>query len=453
MEHERTKLTAQALAARFARCADFTLRRIDAGLDPAHPVTLCWLDGLVDGQALSDTLLRPLTELWRQAPEGAPLAERLPAGAVTAWSVSRCADLNEAADAIAHGCCALIPEAGGEALCFELRAQTGRAVTEPTLEKSVKGGRDSFVETLRVNTALLRRRLATPRLKLIEATLGRGSATKTALLYLEGAAEPALVEAVAQRLDALQLDALLSLAPLEEALAGDPRSPFPQLLHTERPDRFAAYLVGGRVGLLVDGLPLGLIAPASLGDFLRVAGDREQHPLVRGTLRVLRVLATGLALLLPGLYAALAVWHQEMIPTKLLLSLIEAKRQVPFSTAVELFGMMLAFLLLQEAGLRLPGPMGDTVSIIGALIVGQAAVEARLVSPIAIIVVAAAGIACYALPSQDLAAALRLWSLGLLLLGALAGLWGVALGCCLLLWRLAGIESFGNNYLEMKNEK
>ncbi len=436
----------ESLSRRFARCADFTLRRIDAGLDPAKPLSLCWLDGLVDGRVLSETLLRPLTEFWRLSGSVGDFRERLLAGGVSAWSVKPCRTLDEAAQAVAHGCCALLLDETRSALCFELRADVGRGVSEPTLEKSVKGARDSFVETLRVNTALLRRRLATPELKLIESELGRRSATKVALLYLEGAADPALVAALARRLDALELDALLSLGPLEEALAEAPDSPFPQALHTERPDRFAMHLSDGRVGLLVDGLPVGLILPVTLAEFLKVAGDREQHFLVSGTLGLLRAFALLLALLLPGLYVAMATYHQEMIPTRLLLSLAEAKRQVPFSTALEVLGMLLAFLLLQEAGLRLPGPMGDTVSIIGALIVGQAAVEARLVSPIAIIVVAAAGIACYTLPSQDLAAALRLWSLGLLLAGAAAGLYGVALGCCLLLWQLAGIDSFGRSY-------
>ncbi|MGX8692412.1 MAG: spore germination protein [Clostridia bacterium] len=439
-------LTAQALAALFARCADFTQRRIDAGLDPSHPVFLCWLDGLLSGRDLAETLLRPLTEFWRLSGGVRDFQARVLSGGVTAWSARRAETLDEAAQAITHGCCALILDETHTALCFELRSESGRSVGEPTLEKSVKGAKDSFVETLRVNTALVRRRLATPGLKLVESELGRRSATKTALLYLEGVADTALVGALAKRLDALDLDALLALGPLEEALADAPRSPFPQALHTERPDRFAMHLSDGRVGLLVDGLPVGLILPVTLAEFMKVTGDRGQHFLVSSTLSLLRWFALLVALLLPGLYVAMAMYHQEMIPTKLLLSMIEAKRQVPFSTALEVFGMLLAFLMLQEAGLRLPGPMGDTVSIIGALIVGQAAVEAHVVSPIAIIVVAAAGIACYTLPSQDLAAALRLWSLGLLLAGALAGLYGVALGCCLLLWQLAGIDSFGRSY-------
>ncbi len=440
-----SRFTAEELAGRFVRCADYTERRIAAGLDASRTLSLCWLDGLVSGPETADTLIRPLTEFWRAAESSGALRERLLSGAVTSWSAKSCRDTDEAAESVARGCAVLILPEGG-ALSFELRAEIGRAVCEPTLEKSVKGAKDSFTETLRVNTALVRRRLATPELKLAEAEIGRRSRTRTSLFYLEGVADPALVGALARKLDDLDIDALLSLGPLEETLSGVPWSPFPQLLHTERPDRFAMHLSDGRVGLLIDGLPVGLILPATLAEFLKVTGDRSQHFLVSSALSLLRWLALLLALLLPGLYVALAVYHQEMLPTKLLLSLIEAKQKVPFATALEVLGMMLAFLMLQEAGLCLPGPLGDTVSIIGALIVGQAAVEARLVSPIAIIVVAAAGIACYTLPSQDLAAALRLWSIALLLAAALAGLYGMALGCCLLLWHLAGIDSFGRSY-------
>ena len=294
------ELSAKTLGTLFARCSDFTLRRIDAGLDPARPVCLCWLDGLVAGRDLAETLLRPLTEFWRLSADTADFQARLLAGAVTAWSVKPFRTLDETVQAITHGFCVLILEETHTALCFELRSETGRSVSEPTLEKSVKGAKDSFVETLRVNTALVRRRLASPELKLIESDLGRRSSTKTALLYLEGVADPALVGELARRLDALDLDALLSLGPLEEALAGTPRSPFPQALHTERPDRFAMHLSDGRVGLLVDGLPVGLILPVTLAEFTKVTGDRGQHFLVSSTLSLLRWFSLLIALLLPA---------------------------------------------------------------------------------------------------------------------------------------------------------
>ena len=327
-----------------------------------------------------------------------------------------------------------------------MRSACARPVSEPTLEKSIKGARDSFVETLRVNTALVRRRLATPALKIVESGVGRVSHTRVALLFLEGTADPALTETLCARLDALDIDALAAAGPLEAALIDAPDSPFPQLLHTERPDRLARYLLEGRVGILVDGLPIAFAAPVRFSDFMRVASDLNDHRLIAGALTVLRWLALGLSLLLPALYVAVALYHQEMIPTRLLLSVIEAKRSVPFSTALEVLGMLVSFELLQEAGLHLPNPIGDTVSIIGALIVGQSAVEARIVSPIAIIVVAFAGIAGYTLPSQDLGAAVRLARLCLVLAAIAAGFFGVGAALCLLLLHLAQIDSLGLNY-------
>jgi spore germination protein KA len=347
---------------------------------------------------------------------------------------------------LTHGCCLLLFDDACQGVSFEARSEIQRAVSEPTLEKSIKGARDAFVETLRVNTALVRRRLCTPRLKLLEAGVGSCSATRVAMLYLEGAAAPETVEALARRLDSLDAESLLATGILEERLTDAPRSPFPQLLHTERPDRFAQYLMEGRVGLFVDGLPIGLLGPVSFADFMRVSGDSSSSALIASALTGLRWLALGLSLLLPALYVAIALYHQEMIPTRLLLSVIEAKQRVPFSTALEVIGMLLSFELLQEAGLHLPNPIGDTVSIIGALIVGQSAVEARVVSPIAIIVVAFAGIAGYTLPSQDLGAAVRLLRMGLVLAATAAGLFGVGAALCLLLLHLAQIDSLGLNY-------
>ena len=441
------ELSSQRLQELFARCGDFTLRRIDAGLDGASSVAACWIDGLVSSDAVAETVLRPLTERERAASQSLEglslLAQR---GAVYASSVRKRSTLDEVVLDLTHGCCVLVFDPLGAALSFETRSTQTRAVSEPTLEKSLKGAKDAFVEDLRPNTALVRRRLATPRLKLIEGRIGRKSATRVALLYLEGLADTETVRELARRLDAIDVDALLATGILEEAVTDAPRSPFPQLIHTERPDRFAMHLSDGRIGLLIDGLPLGLLLPVTFAEFMKVTGDRSSNFLVSSTLSVLRYLAFFLGLFLPAIYVAMAMYHQEMIPTRLLLSMIEAKQNVPFSTALEVLGMMISFTLLQEAGLRLPNPIGDTVSIIGALIVGQSAVEAEVVSPIAIIVVATAGICCYTLPSQDMASAVRLSSFLALLCAVAAGLFGVGVFACLLLWHLAGIDSFGRSY-------
>ena len=255
------------------------------------------------------------------------------------------------------------------------------------------------------------------------------------------------VERVKARLSLPDIPAVLAAGDVEQYLAPSPRSAFPQVIHTERPDRFVLGLARGKVGVLCDGLPIGFLLPATLPDMLRVQEDRARHAAVATALVLLRYLALFLSLTLPALYVAVAMYHQEMIPYKLLQSVIDSKQSVPFSTAVETLGMLLSFELLQEAGIRLPDPVGQTVSVIGALIVGQSAVEAKVLSPIVIIVVAMAGIAGYAQPSQELGAAVRLWRVALVLAAVALGFYGVMAGLMLLLWRLCDMENLGVSYL------
>ena len=440
-------LRSDALEAAFRRCADFETRRLRIGEEGSVEVFFCWLDGLISSFEAAEELLRPLSDPRRVgAADAEGCFEALLGGALSCPSVDERRDLGALCEDLTHGRCVLVCDALSRALSFDVKGGAGRAVAEPTLEKSLKGSRDSFVESLRANTALVRRHLASPRLKLAEQTLGRKSRTRVAVLFLEGAARPETVEELALRLEAFDADALVGLGALEEALVDRPLSPFPQLLHTEKPDRLARWLLEGRAAVLVDGIPIALALPASFAEFMKVTGDSSMNYLFVSLLTALRYLALVLGMFLPALYVSVASFHPEMIPTRLLLSIIEAKKDVPFSTAAELVGMLVAFALLQEAGLRLPNPVGDTVSIIGALIVGQAAVEARLVSPIAIIVVAVSGIACYTMPSQDMGSALRLCRALLLLAGICAGLYGVALACCLLAAHLSSIDSFGQNY-------
>ena len=441
-------LRAETLRALFAECADYQQREVLFGLDEKRRLSLCWLDGLVSGERVAEQILRPLTDSLRadSPADQQQSLERILSGAVYSHSAQCRESLDAIVADLTHGSCALLFDGIEKAISFEVRDKGGRAVSEPSLEKSIKGAKDAFVETLRVNTGLVRRRICTPALKLRELTVGRKSHTRLDVLYVDGVAAPDAVETLCARLAALDVDGLLATGLVEESVPDVPRSLFPQLLHTERPDRFSLYLLEGRVGLLIDGLPIGLVLPVSFAEFMKVTGDHCNNYLVATALTVLRYLALALSLLFPALYVAIALYHQEMLPTRLLLSVIEAKQNVPFSTALEVLGMLVSFELLQEAGLHLPNPIGDTVSIIGALIVGQSAVEARVVSPIAIIVVAFAGIAGYTLPSQDLGAAIRLLRFALVLAAIAAGLFGVGAALCLLLLHLAQIDSFGRNY-------
>ncbi len=441
------ELNISSLESIFSDCADFERRDIYFGLDRKACVNLCWIDGLTDGGSISGDIIRPLTDLLRSSRSDFPggCLGMIIHGLAYSANAKRRDSIGDVVSDLAHGyCVVLIPGEG--AVCFEVKSQNVRSISEPSLEKSVKGGKDSFVETLRTNTALVRRRIRDPRLKSVKTELGRKSHTQIEVMYLDGVVDPELPKEVMRRLGKIDIDSVLATGIIEESLMDCPRSPLPQLIHTERPDRFAMYMADGRVGILIDGIPIALVVPASFAEFMKVTSDSSMHFAFSSMLSVMRYLALIVSVYVPAIYVAVAMYHQEMIPTRLLLSIISAKQDVPFSTGLEVIGMLVALELLQEAGLRLPNPIGDTVSIIGALIVGQSAVEAKVASPIAIIVVAVSAIACYTLPSQDLGAAVRLIRFALLIGAVAAGLFGIGLLSCLMLLSMADMDSFGRNY-------
>ena len=433
---------AAELRARFAGCADLCERtlRIDG-----VALTLLYLDGLCSGGEIADFVLRPLENKLRPG-TAAELLRQAEDGALCAASLRRCSNAAAAAEELLQGCCVLIfPGAG--ALAAEVRGGQLRGVSPPETENTVKGAKDAFTETLRTNTALVRRHLRTPALRLRQTTVGRRSCTAVCLVSLEGLTDPALVRAVQERLDAIDIDGLVTPAAVEEYLTGSRATAFPLLQSTQRSDRFVTGLLAGRVGILVDGLPAAWLAPVDLGMLMSAAEDRGTDYLSASFVRLLRYAALLVSLLLPALYVAMTEFHQEMIPTALLKAMIVSKQSVPFPTVLEVLGLLLAFEVLQEAGMTLPQAISQTVSIIGGLVVGTAAVEANLISPAALIVVAAAGICCFALPGKELCDAVRLWRLALAVLASFAGVFALTLGLLALLLRLAALESFGLPYL------
>ena len=440
----RGRASAAGVEAQFKNCADYEHRSVTAGRWGV-PATACWLDGCISGDQVSEDILRPLNRLFcRNAGECIDLA--LEGGIYSCTVRERKTDEEIAADLTA-GFAAIVFDEIGAALTFEVKSDNTRSVEIPTVEKSVMGAKDAFVETIRVNTSLVRRRLPTPKLKLWETNVGQETKTRVDMLYLDGTAPAEQVEALKTRLEKLDVQGLTAAGELQRALIAPPRGAYPQVLHTERPDRFVLGLLRGKIGILADGLPVGFLLPGTLPEMMQTQEDRGRHAVVAGFLVALRWTALLLSLLVPAIYVAVAMYHQEMIPYTLLLSIIEAKQAVPFSTAVEVLGMLISFELLQEAGIRLPEPIGQTVSIIGALIVGQSAVEAKVLSPIVIIVVAMAGIGSYTQPSQEVGTAIRLWRFVLVFCAMLLGLFGVMAGLMLLLWRLCDMENLGVSYL------
>ena len=427
----------------FGDTADLNTRQITVG---GQRLGLLFLDGLTSGGDIAEQVLKPLMETVTPGSiqEVLTQAER---ARVYCAVAERTQDPAQTADKLLHGYCAVIFPGTDAALCFETKTSARRGPSAPESENTVKGAKDAFTETMRINTSLLRRHLRTAQLRFLQKTVGLRTKTAVTVCYLADLTAPELVRRMEKRLENIDIDGMLTPASVEEYVTGSRRTAFPLLQYTERPDTFCQGLLNGQVGLLVDGLPLGYLAPVDLGILMKSTEDRAVDYLSASCLRVLRYLALLAALLLPGLYVAMATYHQEMIPTKLLLAIIESKREVPFDTVFEVVGLLAAFELLQEAGLHLPQAIGTAVSIIGGLVVGTTAVDARLVSPAALIVTASAGICGFTLPSRDLSDAVRIWRFALAILAGAGGLFALTAGGIALLIHLSGLTSLDVSYL------
>lgn len=445
-------VSAAAVEAIFADCGDLAARDLAVGGTAGtgdRGVTAFFLDGLADGVAVAEDVFRPLTEGARFSGLGSGRAcmDAMLEGGVYAASVHESKTLDDVVTDVLNGFCVLVFDREAAAIAFETRSGVARAIDVPGVEKSVKGPKDSFVETLRTNTSLVRRHLRNPDLKIVETKVGRRSGTAVALCYIGGLTDMSLVAEMRRRVDGIDIDGLISPGNLEEYLLDRPRSFAPQALHTERPDRFCMNLLEGRVGVLADGIPHGLLMPVNFHQFFKFPEDNAYHFVVGNMLMALRYIALAVSTLFPALAVAVSMYHQEMIPTRLLLSMVANAQKVPFGEATEVLGLLLAFLLLQEAQTRLPTAIGDTISLIGALILGQAAVEAKIVSPISVIIFAAAAISGYTAGDMDLSMACRLIRILMVFAAIFLGLFGVVAGLVLIVHHLCSVESLGVPYM------
>ena len=434
-------MTHESITALFGSTGDFVTRKLQCG---GHTVYAYMIDGLIASATAGETILKPLSRLT-----AGPMQELYDAalnGTIYNNVADPCKDEAAVAAKLTNGLLVLLfPGAG--AVAFEVKSPEKRSIAPPTVENTVKGPKDAFTENIRTNTGLLRRHLRNPALRFEQTVAGSVTHTNLAVAWIDGITDPELVSRLQNRLENLNTGSLLTPADVEELVTGSRATPFPLLQYTERTDKFAQGLLSGRVGLLVDGLPQGYLLPVDLGYLMTSPEDEGVDYVSASFIRILRYGALLLSLLLPGVYIALASFHQQMIPLPLLEAIIESKQSVPFSTAVEVIALLLAFELLQEAGIHLPQSIGQSVSIIGGIVVGTAAVEASLISPAALIAVSLAGICGFALPSRDFAQAARLFRLGFAILGTFAGLFGVTAGFVALLIHLAGLTSLEVPYL------
>lgn len=442
----------------FERCADVVQKQIFIN-QGQYPIYVVYMDSMIDSDLVENNILKTLVFYFEKNqvcpkvnPKGGTetsqnLLEYIENHAMLTANVSMASEFDSIITDIMAGKTAIFGVACDKALIIDGKGYPKRGVDEAQSEVSVRGAKDSFNESLRTNTILIRRRIRDTKLKTEQIKIGRRTQTDIAIMYMDDLVRPEILEAILKELRSFEVDGMFDSGSLEQYMGRRWYSPFPIFQATQRPDKASSALLEGRVVLVVDNSPTVIMAPATLNCFFQASDDYYYRWGIASFTRCLRYVAALIAMGFPGFYVAVATFHPEIFPTSLLLTVAASRRGVPFPLVVEIILMELAFELLREAGIRLPGPMGSALSIVGGLIVGQAAVDANIVSPVVVIVVALTALASFAIPNDNFASAFRLLKFGLIVVGAVAGLPGFVLGLLVILTHLAALESYGIPYL------
>jgi spore germination protein KA len=432
--------------------SDIVVREFQIDLPQSIKACIFYIDGLVDTNSIQNFILESLlssdhAEKARTITPKHDVLSFLKEHILKVGDIQEVTSFSSLLNPLLSGDVILLLDGYTNGLKICMRGGKVRGVTEVTTETVVRGPKEGFTENLRTNTALIRRRIKTPKLWLETKKIGRETQTDVGIMYINGIVNDEVLKEVHERLDRIDIDGILESGYIEEMIQDETYSPFPTVYYSERPDVISAELLEGKIAILVDGTPIVLVVPALFISFIQSPEDYYQRADISTMIRLVRFLSIFVALLAPSLYIAITTFHAEMLPTGLLISLAAQREGVPFPAFVEALMMETAFEVLREAGLRMPKAIGSAISIVGTLVIGTAAVEAGIVSAAMVIVVAMTAISSFVLPAFTMSMSIRMLRFPMMVLAASFGLFGIFVGFIALVLHLCTLRSFGVPYM------
>ncbi|MED3943434.1 spore germination protein [Priestia megaterium] len=428
--------------------SDVSFRMVESPYQKTLKAAIIHLDGLADENIINENIMTPLIQWLKESNQVVTvkeIEEQIPQ-ILTVSQLTIKKNWHEFMSAVLTGDTVILLNGSSKIFIGNTKKLQSRAVTEPTSQTVVRGPKDSFTENLRTNTSLIRARIQDSNLRLDSMKIGSVTQTDIGIMFIQGNADERIVEEIKKRLKEIKVDGVLESNYIEEFIRGDRTTIFPLLLNTERPDAVVGNLLEGRIAIIVQGTPFVLIAPAIFSQFFQSPEDYYQNYYIASFLRILRFGSFFLSMYASAIYLALITHHQGLIPNTLMVSLMAQRERVPFPAIVEMVVMELAFEMLREAGIRMPRAIGPAVSIVGALILGQAAVEAGFVSAAVVIIVAISAISNFTLPSTSIVNAARGFRFILILISAFIGLYGILLMTLCIWLHISSLRSFGIPY-------
>lgn len=411
------------------------------------PAVLIYIEGITDQGVIHDDVLSKLQSVGEVVINQADLLDFVALKILSAGSVRKSTTFPDMLAEVLLGNSLLIIDGLKEGLIIATKGGDKRAIMEPLAEFSLRGPREGFVEDVSVNMALIRRRIVSPDLVMEAMTIGERSRTRVIITYLSDIADPKIVQEVRHRLGHIKTDAVLALGTIEKFIEDNPYSLFPQVMTTMKPDRVIGNILEGRVAVLADGIPFALVVPAVFIQFLQGVEDYYDRTIVGSAARLVRYISFIFTTTMTAIYIALITFHHSLLPADLLLSVIEARQMIPFNPLTEALLMELTIEILREAGLRLPSPIGQTLGVLGGIVIGQAVVMSHVVSPLVVLIVSLAALSSFVFPFYSMSLAIRLIKFPMMILAATFGALGIAAGWIIITIHLASMESFGVPYL------